>query len=197
MKSFNFSTEVCLGYHCSGCGEYVNAYGSFSLEDEEVDALVQLIRDYGGETDIEKLDLKGALPKVYETIRDAYDNAVAKATTDHWILEGYLNGYFEENDGVMEALEEQGLFKFEPDLAALREDLGLDEDDELTDEDIEEEKEDAFEEWKDEYFDSLSEVEQISFIKSYYNADVDNGTEDYEIKPEIPTEIVVLATKKD
>ena len=193
MQSFDFSTEVCLGFHCSGCGEYVDAEGSFTLEDEDVNALVQLIRDHNGETDIEALDLENALPNVYETIREAYRDAVAEATMNFWIL----NGAFEENDGIMDALEEEGLFKFEPDLDAIRENLGLDEDDEISDDDIEEAKEQAFEEWKDEYFDSLSEDDQISFIESYYCVDVDNSTDDYEITLEIPQEIVELATKED
>ena len=197
MQSFDFSTEVCLGFHCSGCGEYVDAEGSFTLEDEDVNALVQLIRDHNGETDIEALDLENALPNVYETIREAYRDAVAEATMNFWILNGYLNGAFEENDGIMDALEEEGLFKFEPDLDAIRENLGLDEDDEISDDDIEEAKEQAFEEWKDEYFDSLSEDDQISFIESYYCVDVDNSTDDYEITLEIPQEIVELAPKED
>ena len=97
----------------------------------------------------------------------------------------------------MDALEEEGLFKFQPDLDAIREHLGLDEDDEIPDDDLEEAKERAFEEWKDEYFDSLSEDDQISFIESYYCVDVDNSTDDYEITLEIPQEIVELATKED
>ena len=197
MQSFEFSTEVCLGYHCSGRGEYVEAKGSFSLEEEDVHALVKLIRDKGGKTDIVELDLIGSLPNIYETIHEAYRDAVAEATTNHMILEGYRNGYFEENDGVIESLEEEGLFKFDPDLEALREDLGLDEDDEISDEDIEDAKEEAFEEWKDEYFNSLSEEDQVFFIERYYIVNTDNSTDDYDINLEIPQEIVDLATKED
>ena len=197
MQSFEFSTEVCLGYHCSGRGEYVEAKGSFSLEEEDVHALVKLIRDKGGKTDIVELDLIGSLPNIYETIHEAYREAVAEATTNHMILEGYRNGYFEENDGVIESLEEEGLFKFDPDLEALREDLGLDEDDEISDEDIEDAKEEAFEEWKDEYFNSLSEEDQVFFIERYYIVNTDNSTDDYDINLEIPQEIVDLATKED
>lgn len=193
MKTFDFNTEVCLGYHCNGCGEYIDAEGSFSLEEEDVNALVQLIRDHGGEADIEKLGLESALPNVYETIREAYSDAAAEATRKNWLLEGYRNNYFEEDCNVMDVLEEEGLFKFEPDLDALREDLGLDEEDEITDEDIEEAKQEAFDEWKEEYLGSLSEEERFSFIEKYYAADADYSSDYYEVTLELPQEIVDLA----
>ena len=197
MKTFDFNTEVCLGYHCNGCGEYIDAEGSFSLEEEDVNALVQLIRDHGGEADIEKLGLESALPNVYETIREAYSDAAAEATRKNWLLEGYRNNYFEEDCNVMDVLEEEGLFKFEPDLDALREDLGLDEEDEITDEDIEEAKQEAFDEWKEEYLGSLSEEDRFSFIEKYYAADADYSSDYYEVTLELPQEIVDLVTKKD
>lgn len=59
MQRFDFSTEICLGLHCSGCGEYIDVNGSFELEDEEVNALAALVRDHEGETDIDELDLEG------------------------------------------------------------------------------------------------------------------------------------------
>ena len=197
MQSFDFSTEVCLGYHCCGGAEYVDVEGSFELEDEDVKALVQLIRDNDGETDVEELDLENKLPHVYEIIHEAYSDAVDTATTNHWILEGYQNGAFEESDGVMDALEEEGLFKFEPDLAELREELGLEDDEEIPEEDFEDAKQEAFEQWKDGYFASLTEEEQISFIETYYDADVDNSADEYDYTMEIPQEIVDLATKED
>lgn len=193
MQRFDFSTGICLGLHCSGCGEYIDVNGSFELEDEEVNALAALVRDHEGETDIDELDLEGELPDIYEKIREAYRDAVDEATTNYWILEGYRNGYFEENDGVMEALEEEGLFKFEPNLATLRDELGLGEDEDIPEDDLEEAKEEAFEQWKDEYVDSLPEDELIAFIERFFNAEVENDVNEYDFTIEIPEEIVDMA----
>ena len=115
------------------------------------------------------------------------------ATTNYWILEGYRNGYFEEDDGVMEALEEEGLFKFEPNLATLRDELGLGEDEDIPEDDLEEAKEEAFEQWKDEYVDSLPEDELIAFIERFFNAEVENDVNEYDFTIEIPEEIVDMA----
>lgn len=197
MQTFDFSTEICLGLHCSGCGEYIDVEGSFDLEDDEVTALARLVREHDGETDIDELNLEEELPEVYAKIREAYRDAIGEATTDYWILEGYRNGCFDEDDGVIDALEEEGLFKFEPDLATLRDNLGLDEDEDIPEDDLEDARQEAFEQWKDEYFDSLTEDEQIAFIEKYYNAEVDNTPDDYDFTVEIPQEIADLAEKDD
>lgn len=197
MQKFDFSTEICLGIHCSGCGEYLDIDGSFELEDDEVAALTRLVREHDGETDVDELDLEEELPEVYGKIREAYLDAISEAATNYWVLEGYRNGYYDEDDGVMDALEEDGLFKFEPDLATLRKELDLDEDEDIPEDDLEDARQDAFEQWKDEYFGSLTEDEQIDFIEKYYNAEVDNTPDDYDFTVEIPQEIVDLAEKDD
>lgn len=185
MKCFDFDVEICLGYHCSGCGEYITCGGSALFEDEDIDSLVSLIRENGGETDIEKLGLKEKYPSIYEDLEDAYQDAVSMAAYRYWLINGFECGYYDEPEGLMASLEEAGLFHYDPDPADLE---GLDEDD------IEEEKEDAFHEWLNSYFDALGEEDKVSFLEKYY-ADAANdicpGDYDYEI--EIPQGIVDLA----
>lgn len=96
-------------------------------------------------------------------------------------------------------LESEWRFKFEPDLAVLREQLGLDEDQELSDDDIEDAKLEAFDEWKKEYFDSLSEEDQLDFAMSYYYVDgyCDDDPNAYEYEMEIPEEIALLAEAEE
>lgn len=181
MKEFRFSVEVCLGYHCSGRGEYATGDGTVRLGDEQVSQLVALIRESGGETDIEELGLQERLPSVYEELESSYREAASEACYRHWLIYGFENGYLEEPDGLMETLEEAGLFKYEPSPS----------DNDGEDGDDEDAKSDAFYEWLGSYFDSLSEDEQVKFIETYYDDLEDTndiGVYDYTI--EIPQEIV-------
>lgn len=188
MKEFTFSVEVCLGYHCSGRGEYATGDGTVTLEDEQVRQLVTLIRENGGETDIEKLGLQEKLPTVYEELVSAYREAAGEACYRHWLIYGFENGFLEEPDGLMETLEEAGLFKYEPALSESDEEDGDDED----------AKRDAFNEWLGSYFDSLSEDEQVKFIETYYDDLEDtNDIGIYDYTVEIPREIVDMAGGTD
>ena len=90
-------------------------------------------------------------------------------------------------------MTEEGLFKFEPNLATLRDELGLGEDEDIPEDDLEEAKEEAFEQWKDEYVDSLPEDELIAFIERFFNAEVENDVNEYDFTIEIPEEIVDMA----
>ena len=76
MKKFNFTIEFCLGYRCNGVGEYAEREGIVSLEDNQVEQLVSLIKENGGETDVEKLGLKENFPEIYQALDYAsYDAA--------------------------------------------------------------------------------------------------------------------------
>lgn len=183
MKCFSFDVEICLGYHCCGCGEYITCEGTALFEDEDVDRLVSLIRENGGETDIEKLGLKEKYPSIYEDLEDAYEDAVSIATYRYWLINGFECGYYDEPDDLMSSLEEAGLFQYGPEPADLE---GLDEDE------VEEAKEDAFHEWLETYVGSLNEDEKVSFLETYYGDMVSDGDSgDYTI--EIPKEIIDLA----
>ena len=180
MKQFDFSVEICLGYHCWGAPEYAEGDGTVELEESQVDQLVTLIRKHGGETDPEKLGLQEKYPDIYSTLQEAYSDAASEAEYRHWIISGYENGYLEEPEGLMETLEEEGLFKYNPE----------------PDEEEEEDKEDAFNEWLSTYFDSLSEADQVAFIEKYYRLsleDIETGFAEYEVS--IPEDIIELASE--
>ena len=184
MKDFDFCVEVCLGYHCNGCGEYAYGDGTVRLGDEQVDRLVAIIRENSGETDVEALGLAEKCPDIYEALDNAYWAAAEEACHRHWVIYGFENGFLEEPDDLMESLEEAGLFLYEPELCESDEEEEVDED----------AKADAFAEWLDEYVDSLSESEKVSFIETYYGGLEDDGDAamgDYVI--EIPDEIIKMA----
>ena len=188
MKEFKITVEVCLGYHCSGRGEYATGDGSVMLKDEQVRQLVSLIRENGGETDIEKPGLTEKFPSLYEDLVSAYREAAGEACYRHWLIYGFENGFLEEPDGLMEALEEAGLFKYEPASSG-------DEDEKEDDEDA---KNDVFNEWLGSYFDSLSEDEQVKFVETYYDDLEDtNDIGVYDFTVEIPREIVDMAGGTD
>ena len=78
-------------------------------------------------------------------------------------------------------------------LATLRDELGLGEDEDIPEDDLEEAKEEAFEQWKDEYVASLPEDELIAFLERFFNAEVENDVNEYDFTIEIPEEIVDMA----
>ena len=177
MKKFAFTVEICLGYHCCGSPEYEEGEGTVELEDSQVDQLVALIREHGGETDPEEIGLEESYPDIYGALEEAYSDAARKAEYRHWVISGYENGYLEEPEDLMESLEKAGLFQYSPD-------SGEDE----------EAREEAFSEWLDNYLDSLSEVELVSFLETYYSdslEDIETGLAEYEVG--IPKGIIELA----
>jgi len=197
MAKFSIATEICLGYHCCGSGEYSDGGGSVELTDEQVNNLVELIRENDGETDIDTLELEEKFPDIYEALDDAYREMTRAAEYRYWLLNGYDNGYYDEPEGFVEGFEKEGLFKFEPDLAALREELGLEEDEEIEEDDLDDAKREAFDEWLEGYVESMTEDEKVSFIETHYDSDVvdmDGDGCDYTI--EIPPEIVDLACEE-
>lgn len=173
MKEFDFCVEVCLGLHCCGCGEYAMAEGKVILEDGQIDRLVALIREHGGETDVEELSLAVRCPDIYEVLDCACSEAARNATYRYWMIKGFEDGYYEEPDDLMTSLEEAGLFRYEPASGEW------------------ECKDDAFHTWLDSYFESLSEEDQVSFIETWYGHMVcmeDPGVYDYAV--EIPQGII-------
>lgn len=194
MATFTIDSEIFLGYHCDGCGEYTSGDGSVELDDVQVDNLVALIRENDGETDVKELGLEEKYPDIYEALNEACGSIAREAEYRYWLLNGYDCGYYEEPDGFMEGFEKEGLFKFEPDLAALREDLGLEEDEEIDEDDLEDAKSEAFDEWLEGYVDAMTEDEKVAFIENHYGSDVvdmDGAGSDYDVV--IPQEIIDMA----
>lgn len=169
MKTYTIEGEICLGMMCCGGGVYEDYTATVELEDEQVEQLVELIRENDGETDVVALDLENELPEVYEALQEAISDAACEAAFRHWALGGFADGAFEEPDDLMERLEEDGLFKFDAD----------------------DQKDEAFSEWLDEHYNSLSEDEQYEFLKKYYTNNLDGiDVSDTEYEVVIPDEII-------
>lgn len=99
MKTYDFTIEICLGLHCNGVGEYAEGKGNVTLEDNQVEQLIALIKENGGETDVEKLGLKEKCPEIYKALDYASYDAASYANYKHWLIEGHLCGYFEIQEG--------------------------------------------------------------------------------------------------
>lgn len=99
MKRFDFTIKICLGFYCGGSGEYAEGKGCVKLEDAQVEQLVALIKENGGETDVEKLGLKEKFPEIHEALDYASLEAARRANYKHWLIEGHLCGYFDIPEG--------------------------------------------------------------------------------------------------
>ena len=203
MPTFSIDTEVYLGISHSG-EVTTDGAGTVELTEEEVQQLIALIRENDGETDIEKLKLEEKYPEIFETLDEAFRDAASAANYREWLMEGFECNYFNEPDDFMEAVEEAGLFKFEPtpeQLKEFREDMDLNDEDDIDPEELEEyfedEKNDAFYEFVSKYYGSLDEDGKVDFIERFYG-DVmeDGGPGDYDYEVHIPDEIIQMARNK-
>lgn len=183
-----FCTSFLGMSHC-GCVT-AEGEGKVELTDEEVASLVNLIKEKGC-SDVEGLGLEDALPEVYEKLDDACREAAFEGERDHWLWEGYSNGYYEyDTYGLMDYCESECGFSFEYD-----EEEYLDEDGELDEDVLDEAKLEAFEEWLDDYISGLDKEERNRFLVEQMNAEVDmDGVEcDYEVV--IPQAIIEIAAQ--
>ena len=202
MPIFNILTNSPLGVSHSG-EVTVSGEDSVHLTDEEVQQLIDLIRENGGETNVEKLNLEERYPEIYERLDEVYHDAASSAAFREWVIEGYECSYFDEPDDFRKAVLEAGLFEynFEPTAELIeqyREDYGLDEDDEIDQEELEEYLEeeglDPFYDCVSKYYNSLDEDRRVAFIKRFYAEaleDWDSSGIDYDVK--IPPAIIKMA----
>jgi hypothetical protein len=175
MALYSIESEQCLGMSHHGAVT-VNGESAVELSDEEVNILVQLIKEKGT-TDVDELGIATTHPDLYEKLDDAYRNMAYKAEELHWLWEGYHNGYFEyDTEELMNYCEQELGFSFESD------ETDCDSDD------VEEEKYDAFYEWLDDYVNELSDDEAVSFFYDHMNASLDMDYVDYSV--EIPAGII-------
>ena len=98
MNTFDFSIDICLGYHCFGGGEYTTGEGKLQLDDASLEKLVALIRESGGERDIEALSLSERLPEVYSVITEAAHELeyLKEDAFSEW-LDSYLDSLSEKD----------------------------------------------------------------------------------------------------
>lgn len=183
MKLYEFTVRVFLESPCGGCDEYTAGNGTICLNDEQVRQLVAIVRESGGETNAERLGLQEKYPSVYSFLDRAFRKAASEASHCHCLIYCFKNGRLEEPDDLMGALEEAGLFKYEPDPSDIN---GNDED----------AKGDAFRAWLDTYFDSLDEEEKAEFVETYYEG-VDGEPGGYDYIIEIPQEIAEMARAEE
>jgi hypothetical protein len=187
MAKYNFECTCFLGM--SHCGSVtVDGEGFVELTDEEVAALVALIKEKGS-SDVEEIGLEEALPEIYTKLDEAFYEAAFEAEKDHWLWEGYHDGYYEyDTYELMDHCELNCGFNFVYDQEQF-----LDEDGELDEYALEEAKLEAFEEWLDDYLIGLSKDECHSFFEEQMNAELecDGMGGEYEIT--IPPTIVEMA----
>jgi hypothetical protein len=177
MAFYSIKSEQCLGMSHHGAVT-VNGESAVELSDEEVNILVQLIKEKGT-TDVDELGIATTHHDLYEKLDDAYRNMAYKAEELHWLWEGYHNGYFEyDTEELMNYCERELGFEFEHE----------ENDNDCDPDDIEEEKYDAFYEWLDDYVNELSDEDAASFFYDHMNAKLDMDYVEYSV--EIPAGII-------
>ena len=113
MPIFSIDTETVLGISHSGV-EATAGEGTVELTNEEVQQLIDLIRENGGETDVEKLNLEEKYPEIYKILDEAFREVAANAEYDYWVRAGYENCWYEaEAEEIIETCESKYGFHFE------------------------------------------------------------------------------------
>lgn len=199
MPTFNIYNEHSLGF--THYGEVrVEGQGTVELTDEEVQKLVDLICENNGCTDIKELKLEERYPDIYETLREAHHDVAYRAEYNHWVIEGYENGYYEiDDEDPIEKCEREYGFQYTFDLEKYVEEHGYDPEEVKSIEDIDEyeledDKLNAFDNWVEEYRKTLNEDEDADFLAYVFEINVEVDNVDYEV--EIPNEIVRMAEEK-
>lgn len=183
MAEFNFSCTIYLGF--SHCGEVTaEGKGTIELSDEEVAALVVLMREKGS-TDVNELNLEEVYPEIYEKLDDAFRDAAWTATLDHWYTTGFYEGVYEYDvDVLMEYCEYNCNFVFEYDESDY-----LDDDGEVDEDAVWDAKYDAFMEWLEPYIENLNPEERIAFLQEHMNAEVELSEDELDYEVDIPEDI--------
>lgn len=187
MPIFNVLTNSSLGISHSG-EVTAEGEGTVALTDEEVQQLIDLIRENGGETDVEKLNLEEKYPVIYSKLDDAFREVARHAEYIHWVNEGYDNGWYDLSiDEISERCEELGYhFEYDPDDFC-------DEDGELDEDALEEAKSEALDEWVDEYRSNLNDYDAALFLAEVFDLEPNDAVFDFEYSVEIPQEIIDMA----
>lgn len=186
MALYSIYNDTCLGWSHSGPVN-VESDGFVELSDEEVTKIVELIRKKET-SDIDELRLEEVYPDIYEKLDNAFFKMAYDAEEKHWLMEGFLEGYYEYNtDELMAYCEENCGFVYE------------DDDEDATDDDDEDyAKIDYFKNyWLNDYVSSLNEEDAIKFLKEHLNADVNMDDDEVEYQVAIPQAIIKMAEKKE
>ena len=196
MALYSIESEQFLGMSHSGAVT-VNGESAVELSDEEVDILVNLIREEGT-TDVEELGLEDSHPQLYEKLDDAYRDLAYDTEELHWLWEGYESSYFEyDEDKLMEYCEKNlgFTFEFKPEEHFDEYELEDYQDDpESYEDEINDIKYGAFSEWLDEYVHSLSDDDVKHFFYQHMNAGLELDNISYSV--EIPAGVIKKALEE-
>ena len=187
MPIFSIDTETVLGISHFGV-EATTGEGTVELSDEEVQQLIDLIRENGGETDVEKLELKDKYPEIYKILDEAFREVAANAEYDYWVRAGYENGWYEAAaEEIIEKCESKYGFHFE----YKPEDFFIEGGTEVDEDALIDAKMEALQDyWIDDYCCEHSDKE-IAFLSDVFNLEPDVDDVDYNV--EIPPAIIKMA----
>lgn len=187
MPFFSVYSEIVLDI--SNSGEVTaEGEGTVKLPDEEVQQFIDLIRDNGGETNVDKLNLEEKYPEIYETLDEAYRETAMQAEYNHWVIEGYENGWYETDlKEMVKKCEEEYGFHFEYDPKDYMGEEGTEVDEDLLYDDLQ----DAFYEWVSKYRGPLDEQEDAEFLSDVFCLEPEVDDVDYVV--EIPPAIIKMA----
>ena len=189
MPIIDIFTNTFLGISHSG-NVSVDGEGTVNLTDEEVQQLINLIRENSGETDVEKLELEDKYPAIFEKLDDAYHEIAHSAAYHHFVIEVFENGDYDLSiDEIIENCEKYGFeFEYDP-----KDFLYDDEEDEIDEDALEEAKSDALYEWVDKYRSHLNDFDDALFLAEVFHIDVYLDAIDIVYSVEIPPEIIEMA----
>lgn len=188
MAMYNIDIEQDLGMSHSG-SIVAAGRGTIELSDEEVQTLIQLIREKKT-ADIKKLGLETSHPKLYEKLDDVYRSLTYKTVELHWLREGYHKGYFRySTNKVIGYCESHCGYEFTyNDVNYLKKDGTPNK------AKIRMAKEAHFCDWLNDYVDHVEGKDARVLFYDYMNAELDLYCVDYTIA--IPQAIIDMAKEK-
>lgn len=193
MAKFEIECEQSLGWSHYG-EETAKGKSTVELTDEEVNVLVNLIREKGT-TVVKKLNLRKKYPAIYDKLDEAYHNLAFKAEELYWLIDGFGNGYYEyDEEEVIKYCEENCGYEFVPKLDFVPDNVspefiasmleGLKEDMDW--------KRGDFCKWLPDYLRSINIEEACDFMYSHLNAEIEMD-DDVNYVVGIPKAIIDMA----
>ena len=173
MTAYDIDVEICLGFSHSGS---ICTYGTGTVElsDQEVAALVELIREKGT-SDIGEMGLMQTHRDIFDKLDEAYRRAAYEAEENHWLWEGFYDGCYEyDTDELIAYCESECGFVSE----------AVDED---------ERQEAFFDEWLEPYLASLDKDSFRRFLYEHLNASVSIDSDELQYQISIPAAIAEMA----
>lgn len=186
MPIFSINTETVLGISHFGV-EATTGEGTVELTNEEVQQLIELIRENGGETDVDKIELEDKYPRIYKILDEAFREVAANAEYDYWVRAGYENGWYDvSSEEIIETCESKYGFHFE----YKPEDFFIEGGTEVDEDALIDAKMEALDDWIDDYC-SEHPDKKIAFLSDVFHLEPNVDDVDYDV--EIPPAIIKIA----